>query len=186
MPRSYKLFANQIHCIFTNKGSQVRKIISGNKKIGSTYPYDIAYNVARINRAAFHNFIYTDDKILEYYNANGIKLIDVKQGYSKCSICVIAENAIITSDKIIAKAAVSNGYDVLHISEGYIKLKGLNYGFIGGCCGLISKEILAVNGDISQHIDYLKIKEFCEKYNVTIYPLHNGTLEDIGSIIPLY
>lgn len=33
MPRSYKLFANQIHCIFTNESSQVRKIISGNKLV---------------------------------------------------------------------------------------------------------------------------------------------------------
>lgn len=33
MPRSCQLFANQIHCIFTNKSSQVRKIISGNKLV---------------------------------------------------------------------------------------------------------------------------------------------------------
>lgn len=33
MPRSCQLFANQIHCIFTDKISQVRKIISGNKLV---------------------------------------------------------------------------------------------------------------------------------------------------------
>ncbi len=161
-------------------------IIMGKAQIKNTYPYDIAYNVARINNIAFHKEKYTEEKISEYYNKNGVKLIDVKQGYSKCSICIVSEAAIITADKKIAEIALKNDIDSLLIHEGSVKLKHLPYGFIGGASGLISKEILAFNGDISLHPDYNKIKSFCKNHNVDVYSLNNCELEDIGSIIPIY
>lgn len=188
-PEAFFYF-NQILCPLGTSALQApaprAKIDAGVARIGGTYPLDIAYNVARIDSAAFHYTKYTDRKIIEYYQKNGIKLIDIKQGYSKCSICIVSGKAMITSDEKIAAKALDSGIDALLICEGHIELKDMPYGFIGGCAGLISKEILAVNGNIKKHPDYECMKEFCKKHKVAIYPLHDGTLEDIGSIIPLY
>jgi len=111
--------------------------------------------------------------------------INVNQGYSKCSVCVINENAIITSDLGIAKKCDLFGIDVLVIDDSCISLNGVSHGFIGGSSGLISPELLAVNGNIKLHKNYDNISNFCNKYNVNIISLHCGEIEDIGSIICL-
>lgn len=160
-------------------------IIMGKHKIKSTYPGDIAYNIARIGKIAFHYKKYTDNIIFEYYKQNGVKLINVKQGYSKCSVCIVSEKAIITQDKSIAQAAIDNNIDALLISEGQIKLKGFPYGFIGGATGLISRETLVCSGNAENHPDYCRIKAFCNKYGVNVCSLYDDILEDIGSIIPI-
>lgn len=161
-------------------------IVLGFSKIGNTYPHDVAYNIARIGNFAFHNVKYTDTTINEYYKQNGVKLINVKQGYSKCSICIVSENAFITADKKIAETAQKHEIDVLLIREGYVKLKGFSHGFIGGASGLISGEMLVFNGDISKHPDYKSINNFCAKHGVEVVSLNKNDLEDIGSIIPLF
>ena len=176
-PESYEYFTK----LFPNEN-----IISGNKKIKNTYPDDVAYNIARIDNFAILNEKYSEENILEYYKKNGVKLINVKQGYSKCSVCIVSDNAIITSDKSILKNAQLYGINALLIRPGYVKLKDLPYGFIGGASGLISKGILAFNGNIKKHSDYKEIKDFCLKFNVKAMSLHDDELEDIGSIIPIY
>lgn len=157
----------------------------GKSALNRNYPFDIAYNVGRVGRFAFHKLNYTDTVIRAYYEENGVNLIDVNQGYSKCSICPIAKNAMITSDIEIAKKADTIGIDVLFVSCKNIILKGLSNGFIGGACGLLSDTMLGVNGNLALHPDFEKIGRFCENYNVHIHALHNGFIEDIGSIIPL-
>ncbi len=156
-------------------------IIQGSKTLNGKYPYDIAYNAASVGDKLICRADCTAAEILSEYN----NIISVKQGYSKCSICVVAENAIITSDSSIYKTAVSNGIDVLKICDGYIRLKGMSYGFIGGASGLISKDMLAVNGNINTHPDSKLISDFCGKYGVAVVSLNSGEIEDIGSIIPV-
>ena len=161
-------------------------IIKGDSYVKNTYPSDVAYNVARVGNCVFHNFRYTDKVLYEYFLNKKIKLIQTKQGYSKCSVCIVSDDAIITSDKSIHKSAIENDMDALLISEGYIKLKDFQYGFIGGASGLISSNVLCFNGNIKNHPDYNNISAFCRNHHVKPYSLHNGELEDIGSIIPLY
>lgn len=160
-------------------------IIKGCSKVGTAYPEDIAYNIARVGRVAFHNSKFTDKTIYEYYKQKGIKLIDVKQGYAKCSICIVSENAVITEDKAIARVAKENGIDSLRINAGGVKLKDFPYGFIGGASGLISEKEIFFNGDITKHSDCGKIFEFCRKYNVKVKYFTDEILEDIGTIIPI-
>ncbi|MCX7714202.1 MAG: hypothetical protein N2171_00515 [Clostridia bacterium] len=162
------------------------KLIQGTGFLRSNYPFDIAYNVARINNLAFHNLKYTEKVISEYYEKVGVKLINVKQGYAKCNVCIVQDKAIITSDKSIAKRADDYNLDVLMIREGYIELKDFPYGFIGGASGLISPNCLVFAGDIKNHPDYERILEFCHKYYVQIYSLSDEKLTDIGSIIPVF
>ncbi|MCH5186098.1 MAG: hypothetical protein J1F64_08240, partial [Oscillospiraceae bacterium] len=57
--------------------------IQGSACLTSNYPNDIAYNIARVGNTAFHNLKYTDKNIIAYYERIGVKLINVRQGYSK-------------------------------------------------------------------------------------------------------
>jgi hypothetical protein len=167
------------------------ELIPISKKLAKEYPEDIALNAARIGNYIFCKMGNTATELLDYYNLDyynneNIKIIDIKQGYAKCSVCVVSENAIITADKSIAKAAMNVGIDVLLIKEGFIKLNGYNYGFIGGCCGKLSENILAFCGNIKKHPEYNRIQDFLKEHNVSIIILdEKSELHDIGSIIPL-
>lgn len=160
-------------------------IIKGSKRLNNKYPDDIAYNAAAFGDYLICNSACTAIEILETYKVSNRTILNANQGYAKCSICVVSENAIITADDGIYKTAAEHGIDVLKIHEGHIKLKGLNYGFIGGSTGLISKNILAVNGNIKTHPDCDLIRDFCKQHGVNIISLNNGEIEDIGSIIPI-
>ena len=159
------------------------KIICGKTTLDSNYPKDIAYNVAWIGKSAIHNFNYTDAYIKEYFTHSNVEMINVFQGYSKCTICVVSDGAIITSDLGISKTLLEHGTDVLTISAGNIDINGWEYGFIGGASGKISDNTIAFCGDICTHPDYNKIKKFCSKYNVECISLSKKRLMDLGSII---
>lgn len=155
-------------------------------RLSDKYPNDIALNAARFGKYLICNMKYTAKEIIEYYKQQGVHIIDVKQGYSKCSVCTVSENAIITSDRSIAKAASACGIDTLLITSGNIKISGYSYGFIGGCCGKISEKTMAFCGNIKMHPDYMLIRDFLKKYDVEIIILgEKSSLFDIGSIIPL-
>ncbi len=157
------------------------EIIVGKSELTSKYPYDIAYNAARVGNFLIHNLKYTDKAILE--NTEELIKIDVAQGYSKCSVCVINENAIITSDIGIAKKCDNFGIDVLLVDDSEISLRGVSHGFIGGASGLVSENTLAVNGNLKYHKNYEQIRDFLEKYQTELIFLHNGLIEDVGSLI---
>ncbi|SHK13127.1 DUF6873 family GME fold protein [Paramaledivibacter caminithermalis] len=161
------------------------KVIEGNTVLKSTYPDNIAYNVCRIGKFAIHNFKYTDKEIIKRLEKKEVELINVKQGYAKCSICIVNEKAIITSDKGIAKVLEKHNIDVLTIKSGYIDLPSLNYGFIGGASGLISNDKILFCGDIRKHPDFKIIQKFLDIYSVEIEIVDNKKLIDVGSIIPI-
>lgn len=157
------------------------QIIRGAVDIKPEYPHDVIYNITILGGFTFMNTATEQAKI-----TNNGKIIEIRQGYTKCSICIVSENAIITADTGIAHAARENNIDALLISAGNIELTGMNYGFIGGSTGLIAPDTLAVNGDITTHPDGMAITEFCASHGVTIIPLKSGKIRDIGSILPIY
>lgn len=158
-------------------------VLSGNTILNEKYPYDIAYNVARVGNNLICNKNFTDDKILEFANKNGLKILNTKQGYAKCSICIISNEAVITSDKNIQSVLNKNNIDVLMVDDSKIKLKNFEHGFIGGATGLLNENTLAVNGNIELHSNYKEIIEFCNMYGVEVISLNNDEIVDIGSII---
>ncbi len=156
-------------------------VICGHATVTNKYPGDIAYNAAKVGKWLIHNFKYTDKLVAE----SSVNHINVSQGYSKCSVGIVNENAIITSEVGIIRAAKAKGLDTLLINDSKIKLPGVSHGFFGGSSGLIAPDILAVNGNINSHPDCKVITDFCKKCGVSIISLHDGDIEDIGSIIPL-
>ncbi len=156
------------------------KLYKGETELGYTYPDDCAYNVATLKNYAIGNFDVCDGVLKRLLVENSYKLINVKQAYAKCSICIVGDNALITSDEGINKALLHTKIDVLKIDVGDIKLAGFNYGFIGGCSGYTDENIYFC-GDITCHRDWLKIKAFCKKHNKEILYSKNY-LEDVGTI----
>lgn len=150
------------------------------RSLKSNYPYDIILNSLNFSDLFVHNLKFTDSNLLRCMSNK--KLISVKQGYTKCSTVVVNENAVITSDKTIASALVKEDIDVLLLPPGDILLPGLNYGFIGGCCGLLDRNTLAFYGDLSYYKYGNDIISFLKKHSVEPVFLREGKLIDRGSL----
>lgn len=163
--------------------------------IGYKYPENIAYNAISIRNIFIHNLKYTAPSLLAAAKESGLHLIDVKQGYTKCSCVTVGNNAIITYDKGIAAAVnsynmlpistePSTSIDVLLIEKGHVQLSGFEYGFLGGASGQINDKIF-FNGDLNLHPDAKHIKKFIEDHNFHTVSFPDEPLTDIGSIIYL-
>ncbi len=161
------------------------EVIMGKKSVGSNYPLDCAYNVGIVGKKCFLNKSVCDGRLFEILISEGYELIEVKQGYTKCSICPIDENSFITSDSAIAQEGLKRGMDALLVENEGILLPPFENGFWGGCCGMGDSDILFVNGDISLIGSGSKIKEFLDRKNIKIQKSKEGKILDIGSIIPL-
>lgn len=151
----------------------------------SPYPYEAGINVKRIDGGIVCNTKCVDEKIKQYALENDLKLFHCNQGYVGCSSVLVAPNAVMTDDKSVYACFNSIGFDCLMLSKGQIKLSGHSYGFIGGCCGFVDKNLLAFTGNIKSHRDYIRIKNFLDKYNVTALELTDDVLTDIGGIVPI-
>lgn len=155
------------------------------RALAARYPSDILLNCFELSGVLYCNKMHISPEIIQNAKSRGIKIQQVKQGYAKCSSCIVDQNSMITSDPSIAQAALKNGTDVLTIRPGYINLPGYGYGFIGGASGLIGKNTLAFCGDFHTHPDASKIIHFCISRGVEPISLCGGPLYDIGGILPL-
>lgn len=154
------------------------------KKIAKDYPQDVVLNSAQIGNYLICNEKYVDPGILKHCHAHHIEIIPVKQGYAKCSVAICSREAIITSDQGIAKA-VFGKLDCLLIQPGFIELPGYRHGFIGGCTGMLNKDILGISGTLSFHPDKNRIINFLTQHSIYIEELSGDPLEDIGGILPI-
>lgn len=161
------------------------QIIKGKNSLDCHYPKDSAYNVCIVGKKCFLNKSVCDTALLDILTSEGYDIINVKQGYTKCSVCPIDENSVITADISIANAAEKHGMDVLLITNDKIVLPGYKNGFFGGCTGLYDKHTLLLNGEIKYLPDCDSIKEFLFKKGISLKEIKKGPVTDIGSIIPL-
>lgn len=161
-------------------------LIKGEKHLSSKYPEDIAYNVGRLEGAAIHNFRHTDEVLKYHLKKQNINLIDVKQGYTKCSLSIVGKRSAITSDIPIYEKLRHYGYNILLIEPKHIFLFNQNYGFIGGTNGHLDEEKSIISGNFNEHPDKDRILEFFENNNVKLIHLSKKKIMDIGTIITLY
>ena len=158
-------------------------LFAADKKSG-LYPKSAALNACRIGNLLLCNPKSIDQNLRLYAEQSGIEIAACRQGYARCSTCVVSENAVITSDASVAKALKGRA-EVLEISKGQIKLGGGYDGFIGGASSMIDKNTLAFFGDVTRHSDYINIKSFLSNHSVFPMDLTGGELTDAGTIIPL-
>ncbi|MCR5636802.1 MAG: hypothetical protein K6F76_06485 [Clostridiales bacterium] len=158
-------------------------VITADCELKEAYPENVLLNGCIAGDKLICNPSTLSKCVLSLYDEN--KIIKTKQGYSKCSVAVVSYNAVITADEGIFKVCTDNKIDCLKIKPGYIKLEGVNYGFIGGCSGKLGKDILCFNGDLSTHPNYEDIKSFTRNYGVYTENLGQYELYDIGGILPV-
>jgi hypothetical protein len=151
----------------------------------SPYPDDILLNTTIINNNMICKKASTSKFLIEFAEENNINIIDSRQGYSKCSICIVNENAIITEDNGIIALLKNSQIDILKIEGGFIKLSDRHTGFLGGASGKIGKNKIFFNGNLEEHPSYKSIINFLDLYNVEPVYDKSYKLTDIGSIIPI-
>jgi hypothetical protein len=161
------------------------EILQGSRTVTSKYPEDIKYNVCIVGNKAIHNFNYTDKIILEELKNNNYELINVKQGYSNCSIAVIDENSIIVSDKGIYEILKQTDLDILFLDyEPDIKLfdENKNYstkkGFIGGAISRVGNNIV-VFGDLNKIDKENRIRNFIQAKNLNLIEFADQEVIDL-------
>lgn len=159
------------------------QIIQTEYPLGYQYPRDAGCNVLQIGEHVFYNPKSADKTILQELETK--TLHRVSQGYSRCSVAVVDKHSAITADPGLAKAMKQTGLEVLEIQPGQIRLPGYDYGFIGGCCGLISPDRIAFTGSLELHPDGERIKAFLFQRGISYVELTNEPLLDIGGLIPL-
>ena len=148
---------------------------------GEKYPLDVLFNACLVGKSLICNEKTVSKLIFEAAQCSGCEIIGVPQGYSKCSVTVVSDNAVITADKAIAAACKNAGIDVLEISEGHISLPPYDFGFIGGASGSCGDNVYFC-GSLDTHPDGERIKVFCAKHEKTAISLTGGELQDTGSL----
>ncbi|MBR5310019.1 MAG: hypothetical protein IKU42_02705 [Oscillospiraceae bacterium] len=149
------------------------------------YPDDCLINAEIIGKNIIVNPDTIDEKLMAFAEENNYNIIAVKQGYAKCSVLAVCNDAIITADPGIAKILQSKEIEVLKIKEGGIFLEGYDTGFIGGCGGMVESKILGTSGSLKSLKDYDNIKDFLRNRNIYAENLGGRMLRDIGGILPL-
>ena len=160
------------------------KLIEGKKEVGKKYPETVPYNAVGIGNLLIHNLKHTDETILSSYENH----INVNQGYTRCNLLALNENAFITSDLAISRqlSAVnsqsqSSTVKVLYIDPKQIKLEGQRNGFFPGCCG-VWKNNLIVCGSTKNLKEKTELDKFLKENKFNLIELYDGELIDVGSI----
>lgn len=150
------------------------------------YPKNVLLNALLLNNKLYGRLDSLSEELLNFCSMEQVETVNVKQGYANCSTLSVSDSAAITADTGIADALRKDGIDVLEISPGNVRLKGFDYGFIGGAGGRLSKNLLAFFGNIKDHPDYLKIERFIFEHNARVEIIgKDNPLTDIGGIVVL-
>ena len=171
-----------VHKDYSIDLSHLKNVIQIDEPMKNKYPNDVLLNIAIVGKNVFANTKYASKTVLEYLEKHDFFIHHVSQGYAHCSTCIVNENAIISADAGIIKAAQRVGVDALKIDEGHISLSPYNHGFIGGTCGSHADKIYFC-GTLDSHPSCKEIRAFCTKHGKTIIELSNTNLMDIGGIL---
>lgn len=147
---------------------------------GAKYPKDAGLCVCTTGKYTIYNPKTVDPFVRRFLTG---RCIEVTQGYTKCSVCVVTDEAIITADRIIAERAQSAGLDVLRIEPGHIFLEGFKTGFIGGASYKSDERTVAFTGLLDSHPDKNRILRFLKKHDMTPVYLTGEPLFDMGGAV---
>ncbi len=151
--------------------------------IKSPYPDDCKLNVVVLGDLLVCNKNCVAPEISAYAKKNNLTIIHTNQGYTKCSLCVVNSNTVITEDPNLSSLLKNYQINVLEIQKGYVHLSDKHYGFIGGAGVKLSDGLIYFNGDLSSHPDYDRIIEFLNDFGVKPIFKKNRPLTDFGGFI---
>ena len=163
------------------------------------YPNDISLNALPLTTERGRFLLCRSDmlapELRRAAETAGREIVDVRQGYTHCSVCTVADGRLITADRGIARRAEELGAEVLLISSGGIGLPPYNTGFIGGASVRVGS-CLIFFGEPKKHPDGERILGFCREAlqdgaELDGIPLREiahtlGLLRDFGSAAVIY
>lgn len=157
-------------------------VIRGGTRLDMHYPADCAYNVAPVGKKLFCNASAADGILLSEAEKRGYKIVDIKQGYAKCSVCPVTETAAISADISFCRAAEKEGIDTLLITNDAVLLPGYANGFFGGAAYMKNPRTLVTAGSVDRHPDGGRIKAFLQRYGINAEADSDAPLFDFGSL----
>lgn len=172
--------ANLPHKYFKMLHEKKINCVSGNSPVGMSYPETARYNAASDGKYLIHRSDITDIEILNY--SKDKEIINVSQGYCRCSLLALENDSFITSDMGISKSLKAKGLNVLYVSPEGILLQGFSHGFLGGTCGLWNGRVFFA-GSLKYHNNGSEIKAFLHNLGYETVELYDGPLFDCGSIL---
>lgn len=179
-PQAYReahpYFFEQLNKLLKETGDTVITVTNG-ITVSNTYPNDISLNALELNGTLYSLTEHTAEPLKALFK----NTVRVKQGYACCSTLKLNEESAITADKNIATALKNNGADVLLITQGAIRLKGYDYGFIGGA-SFCDRKTAYFFGDLNSHPNSYEISLFCQKHGIKVKSFPNIPLTDHGGI----
>lgn len=178
-PLYAKIAKSELSEIASATGHPIR---TTRQELGNQYPMDILLNAAPIGNRLFCLKAHTAQEILEAYKDT---VCPIRQGYAKCSILPVSQNALISADPSVLTSAQTNGISALKITAGEILLRGYDTGFIGGTASFApyenAKEIFFC-GKLSSHTDGFAMEAFCKANGKTPISLGEFPLTDVGTM----
>jgi hypothetical protein len=154
--------------------------VPGSQPVGDSYPSSAIYNAVVTDGYLIHNHSVTDPVVLKTFSR--LKKINIKQGYSRCSLLPLKENHFITSDEGIYKVLKKNRLDALYVNPSSVLLPGFEHGFFGGAAGVIN-DTLFLTGSLNYFPEGEKVRNYLNHLHYTIVELYDGPLFDGGSIL---
>lgn len=165
-------------------------ITLGNSTLSLPYPGNIPYNALLTPDLLMHRLDATDPVILseiqELKKSKEISLVNVKQGYSRCSCAYVGNNSYVTEDIVMAEKLTSLKKQVFYQKHSNVYLEGFDFGFIGGALSLISiqgEELVLISGSLDSYFYGKELKAFLAQRNIRYECIGEGKLMDRGTII---
>lgn len=155
--------------------------VRGSSPVKNTYPDTARYNAVLSGSYFIHNTSITDKSILETISGSR-QILNVKQGYCRCSLLPLKNDCFITSDPGIFKILQKENLKSVFIHPRDIILPGFPHGFIGGACG-ISGDRIFITGGLKHLSGGKKLRDFLNELDYKIIELYDGPLFDGGSLL---
>ncbi len=142
------------------------------------YPGDILFNCFEFQNRLYGKLDSLSEYVVKHYKEKGTKLVNIRQGYAKCS-CIVTPKLCITDDENISNTVEER---CIKIKKGSILLPGYNEGFIGGA-SFYDDDTVYFFGALHTHPDGEFIKDVLKQVNVDIVELAEGMLTDLGGAV---
>ncbi len=158
------------------------------ENVENLYPNDIKYNVCITNKYAICLEKYISDRLKKEIKKNKLEVINVNQGYTKCSLIALNDENYITSDIGIKVKLEERGFNVLYVHNENIKLLDENgsysnmTGFIGGATCVIDNKFILF-GDRDKLKEKAILEEFLIKNGYTFIDFKGEDIIDYGSVV---
>lgn len=154
------------------------------ESLGTKYPETVLLNAITTDNYLIHSKASSLD-LLNAAKMLGLTVLNLAQGYTRCSALPLKEDLLVTSDNGIYKSlSPIADLEILLIANGPVELEGQANGFFAGTAGVVD-HCLYINGDISTHPDQALIQDLCLKHSLKLFDVPGKALRDIGSILTL-